>query len=264
MFDQGDIGRRAADVDDNGSVLCGECAAAESGCGRAGEQCFHRMLCGVFQAHQAAVRADNVDFRRNAARAEGTLDGFEKVLRQREQACVEHSACRAFQAGQSAEQSACTYGRQTGFFLDNLCGLLFQYAAVADAIYFTDCAAFDIGKPFLCVRTQKIPVGLLFNLAGDGGAAGQIADIIRVGKAVIRTIAFDAGAVNAEQEQARAAEFALDTGICGERGGQTGNSGLPAQDRVQPVERFQNAARQVIIGGQCLVAAQDSSSIKVI
>ena len=180
---------------------------------------------------------------------ECSLHCIKKISGQWEKSGIKYSTGSTLQTGQTAEQGTGTDNRQSGGFTDNLRRLFFQYAIVPCAVNFTDGTAFHIGKPFLCMRTQEIPVRFLKNLSGDGGLTGQIPDIIRVGKTIIRTKPLDALAVNAHQEQPRTAEFAFYTGIGRQCGGQTGNRSLPAQLRVKTIQCFQNAAGQVIIGG---------------
>ena len=135
---------------------------------------------------------------------------------------------------------------------------------MAHAVDLADRAALHIREPLARVCTQRVPVRLFDDLAGDGGLAGQVTHIIRVGEAVFRAEAVDAAAVDAHEQQPRAAELALHTGVGRERGGQSGDRGLAAQRGVQPVERLQDAARQVVIGGQRLVLAEHLAGLKII
>ena len=166
-----------------------------------------------------------------------------KILRNGQQACVEYRARCALQAGQAGEQLARAYNGQAGHFPDDVRGFLLEHAAVAHAVDLADRAALHVREPVARVCAQHVPVRLFDDLTSDGGLAGEVADVVRVGKAVVRAEAVDAAAVNAHEQQPRAAEFAFYAGVGGERGGQAGDRGFAAQRGVQPVERFEDAAR---------------------
>ena len=111
---------------------------------------------------------------------------------------------------------------------------------------------------------QRVPVWFLHDLPGDRGLAGQVADVVRVGKAVVRPEALDPPAVDAHEQQARAAEFPLHAGVGRQRSGQPGDLGFAAERGVQPVERLQNAARQIVVRGQRLVLPEHPVGFKII
>ena len=264
VFDERHVGRRAADIDDDCVVAPGQRAAAERGGSRAGEQGLDRVLRRIRQPHQAGIRAHDQDLRVNAAFAECACDRCNEILRDGQQTRVKHRARRALEAGKAGKQLAGAHHRQAGLFADDFRSLLFKHAAIAHAVDLADRAAFRIREPLAHVRAQLVPVRLLHDLSRDGGFAGQVTDIVRVGKTVVRTEAVDPLAVDAHKQQPRAAEFALYARIGGKRGGQPCDRGLAAQHGVEPVECRENTTRQVVIGGQRLVLAEHLSCVEII
>lgn len=110
---------------------------------------------------------------------------------------------------------------------------------------------------------QDRPVGFFEYFTADGGAAGQIADIVRVIESEPSAVACNALMIDAEQQQTGFARLGLDPGVGREGGGQTGKLGFAAQLGIEPIECVQNAGHQVVMGGQRLGGVQNGASVQI-
>ena len=110
---------------------------------------------------------------------------------------------------------------------------------------------------------QDRPVGLFEHLTADSGAAGQIADIVRVIESEPGAVARDALMIDAEQQQTGFTRLGLDTGVGRKGGGQTCKFSFAEQFGIEPIECVQNAGHQVVMGGQRLGSVQNGAGVQI-
>ena len=179
-----------------------------------------------------------------------------------QQTGVEQGARRTLHAVEVEEQLMTADDGAGEPLAQHLCRAPLDHAAVAHGVHLHDADRVHIAEPAFCVRTQHIPIRLTLDLAGKGGFAVQMVQLVRGRQSaagLLRT-----HRVDAEQQQLGAAALLLDAGIGRKRGGQRYQRDFGRVELRQPVHGAADALREIVLGGQMLCRRAHRSAVKVI